>query len=405
MKLNHLLATIMILVVPFIGMAQTEIAETEADLTINNDSSTNVPRIEAERDTDLYRSSQHSEDEYIYVTEYEEEKKWFDRVITRLLKTSVDSNYITTNDYGLQVKLSLNTLNTQTNFRWTPISDTLPNFCSITSDQISKIGLWVGYRNFGLGYSFDLGSFTKEYNSEFSISYYGDAWGIDLFINTTLGNNLYFNEKYTDISDVNISIFRWRINSYYAPLYKKFSYNAAFSHSMRQEKSAGSPLFGLSTTSFYLIKNKYGKNKKLPIVTKEEWQFPDEIYFFGLNLNAGYAHNFVTPKKTLLHISALPYITLFRITGVNPSDAIGDHDPKFQYGLVGKASWIWQREHHLISLFGSVNFNNIIKSPIKVNDTSYSIGTCYGFRAYKHCKPHKKKRIKRNRTTSPTISQ
>ena len=110
MKLNHLLATIMILVVPFIGMAQTEIAETEADLTINNDSSTNVPRIEAERDTDLYRSSQHSEDEYIYVTEYEEEKKWFDRVITRLLKTSVDSNYITTNDYGLQVKLSLNTL-------------------------------------------------------------------------------------------------------------------------------------------------------------------------------------------------------------------------------------------------------------------------------------------------------
>ena len=65
MKLNHLLATIMILVVPFIGMTQTKIAETEADLTINNDSITNVPRIEAERDTDLYRSSQHSEDEYI----------------------------------------------------------------------------------------------------------------------------------------------------------------------------------------------------------------------------------------------------------------------------------------------------------------------------------------------------
>ena len=405
MKLNHLFAIIIILAIPFFGMAQTENVETEEDLTVSTDSNTNVSRIEVERDTDLYRSSKLPEDDYIYVTEYEEEKKWFDRVISRLLKTSVDSNYITTNDYGLQLKLSLNTLNTQTNFRWTPISDTLPNFCSITSDQISKLGLWIGYRNFGLGYSFDLGSFTKEYNSEFSFSYYGDAWGIDLFINTTLGNNLYFNETYTDISDVNISIFRWRINSYYAPLYKKFSYNAAFSHSMRQEKSAGSPLFGLSTTSFYLIKSKYDKTKDLPIDTKGKWQFPNEIAFFGVNLNAGYAHNFVTPKKTLLHISALPYITLFKITRVTPSDAIGDHEPRFQYGLVSKASWIWQRENHLISLFGSVNFNNIIRSPIKVNDTSYSLGTCYGFRAYKHCKPHKKKRVKRKHATSTTISQ
>ena len=68
MKLNHLLATIMILVIPFIGMAQTGIAETEADMTISVDSSVIVRRIEAERDTDLYRSSQFPEEEYIYVT-------------------------------------------------------------------------------------------------------------------------------------------------------------------------------------------------------------------------------------------------------------------------------------------------------------------------------------------------
>ena len=410
MKLRLLLSIIVILAVPFFGMAQTDSVETAADSNFIHDSLSFSFTTEAERDTDMYyNDGQNSGAEYIYVTEYEEEKKWIDRVISRFLRTSVDSNYITTNDYGLQVKLSFNTFNSQTKFKWEATEDTLPNYCRITSDQISKIGLWIGYRNFGLGYSFELGSFSKnkiQYNSEFSFDYYGDAWGIGLCLNYTGNNNLYFNNIHSDIPDNFLAILRMQLNTYYAPLYRKFSYNAAFSHSMRQEKSAGSPLFGLSMNTFFLYSDHYIDPEEFShILNKDVWQIPSEIHYFGVNLNAGYAHNFVTKKKTLLHVSLLPYITLFKKTSVESLYNDGNKEPVFQYGATGKASWIWQCEHHLISMFGSINFSSLLKSPIKVNDIVYRIGTCYGFRAYKHHKPHKRKKIKRKSDRLHSVSQ
>ncbi len=419
MKLSRLIFLVLILVVPIFGMAQvsvdTNYDENEdytnkADTTIIyvDSTSSNIILIEHERDNDsyIYIDSLHPGEEYIYVTEYEEEKNWVDRVITRLLKTSVDTNYITTNDYGLQVKVDFNTFNSQSNFRWSPIADTLPNYCTISSEQISKIGIWVGYRNFGLGGSLDLKSFGKstQQNIDLSFSYYGDAWGIELGANQTRGNNLNFNNSHTDISSSSISNFRIYINSYYAPLYRKFSYNAAFSHSMRQEKSAGSPLFGLSALTYYLHSP---KTEWSHIVSCEKLTFPTEITYISINLNAGYAHNFVTKKKTLLHVSALPYITLYKESEVNPKPNIySDHDPYFHWGAVARASWIWQREHHLISLFGSINYNNIINSPIKLSDTVIRAGTCYGFRAYKHHKPRMRKRIlkRKNRRSNSQVA-
>ncbi len=410
MKLRHLLSIIMILAVPFFGMAQMDSVATAVISNTNPDSLFFGSTTEVERDTDIYyKNGQNSESEYIYVTEYEEEKKWIDRVISRFLRTSVDSNYITTNDYGLQVKLSFNTFNSQTKFKWEATEDTLPNYCRISSDQISKIGLWIGYRNFGLGYSFELGSFSKnkiQYNSEFSFDYYGDAWGIGVCLNYTGDNNLYFNKVHADIPDNFLGILRLQLNTYCAPLYQKFSYNAAFSHSMRQEKSAGSPLFGLSMNSFWLYSSHYLDPEEFSyILDNDVWQIPSQIRYFGINMNAGYAHNFVTKKKTLLHISLLPYITLFKRTSVKSMYENGDKEPLFQYGATGKTSWIWQREHHLISVFGSINFNSLLQSPIKVNDIVYRVGTCYGFRAYKHHKPHKKKRVKRKCDNKLSVSQ
>lgn len=399
MKSQHLFLSIVLLVISFHGMAQTDIVKTEADSISQVDDAVSAISIDYERDTDdyVYADSINSDEEYIYVTEYEEEKNVLDKVITRLLKTSVDSNYITTNDYGLQVEVSFNTFNSQSNFRWDATADTLPNYCRITSDQMDKIGLWIGYRNFGLGGSLDLKSFGKktQYNLDLSFSYYGDSWGGDIGVNQTKGNNLYFNNNYTDVSKANVTIFRLYFNYYYVPFYRKFSYNAAFSHSMRQEKSAGSPLFGLSSRSFYLVAN----TSELPNIMDNESQIPSKITFYSFNLNVGYAHNFVTKKKTLLHISALPYVTIYKKASVSPLPMdIDAKDPRFLCGGVGKVSWIWQREHHLISAFGSLDYNNIIREPMSVSDVVYRVGTCYGFRAYKHYRPHKKKKLKRKKT-------
>lgn len=396
MNLHRLLASFAIIAVPVFGMAETEIAEFKADSIVLEDSFIPVYSLEYELDTDkyIYIDSLHPGEEYIYITEEEEEKNLIDRVITRLLKTSVDTNYITTNDYGLQIEANYNRFSSQTRFQWKATADTLPNYCSISSDPISKLGIWIGYRNFGIGGGLDLKSLGKnksKYNLDLSFSYYGDAWGIELGLNQTHGSKLYFNNIHSDVSGEDIENFRTYINTYYAPFYRKFSYNAAFSHTMRQEKSAGSPLFGISMYTFYL----YGKPKNLPtIVANENLEFPSELSCLSVNINAGYAHNFVTKKKTLLHFSAMPYISLYKKTEVKPTpDLHNAHEPLFKWGAVARTSWIWQRENHLISIFGTINYNNITQNPIKIGDTVFRIGTCYGFRAYKHHKPHKKRRI------------
>ena len=323
MRLYRLLAIIAMIAVPFGGMAQTDVnvnVDENSDedgnweyieSPIYSDSASERFSVEYERENDsyIYIDSLHPGEEYIYVTEYEEEKHIWDRVITRLLKTSVDTNYITTNDYGLQVEINYNTFGTHSNFSWKALSDTLPDNCSIKSDQISKIGLWIGYRNFGLGGGLDLKSLGEkaQYNIDLSFSYYGDAWGIDLGLNQTRGNSLNFNNIRTDISSANVSNLRYYVNSYYIPLYRRFSYNAAFSHSMRQERSAGSPLFGLSVNSLKLS----AKSSELPhIGENQDLLFPSKIDFISVNLNAGYAHNFVTKKKSLLHISLSKIVRL-----------------------------------------------------------------------------------------------
>lgn len=411
MRLYRLLVIIALIAVPFWGMAYDNVDDnvdenedgnwSYIESQIYSDSASQRFSIEYERENDsyIYIDSLHPGEEYIYVTEYEEEKHIWDRVITRLLKTSVDTNYITTNDYGLQVKVDFNTFNSQSNFRWDASSDTLPNFCRITSDKINKIGLWIYYRNFGLGGSLNLKTFNKhktEYNTDLNFGYYGDAWGVDLGAILTRGNNLYFNRIKTDVSSADIKTFRIQINSYYAPFYKRFSYNAAFSHSMRQEKSAGSPLFGLSLHTFYMNANPAEFPK---IIEDEDFILPSEISYASMDLSAGYAHNFVTKKKTLLHISVLPYITLLKRTDMKPSN-MTLREPRVQNGGIGRVSWIWQREHHLISVFGSIIYSNILSSPIKVSDMIYRVGTCYGFRAYKHHKPHKKRRILKRRAST-----
>lgn len=388
MKLNRLFALIAIFAVPFWGMAQTDIGNNEDE----NESQ------DEDESQNVYSDTANVDDEYVYVTVYEKEKKWVDRVITRLMRTSVDSSYITTNDFGLQVKLSLTGFDSYSSFRWEVKEDTMPNSFSISSEQITKIGFWLGYRNFGLGTSFELRPLIKDKsqrNREFSFSYYGDAWGADISLTKTRGNDLSFNGIYTDISDAEVTISRWQINSYYAPFYRKFSYNAAFSHSMRQEKSAGSPLVGLSINALKL----HAKPTEMPdIVADEEIEFPSRIRYCSVNLNLGYAHNFVTRKKTLFHISALPDITLFKRTEVSLLQRRGDFkEPRIQWGAVGRFSWIWQKENHFISIYGSMNYNKIINSPLKVSDTIFRFGTSYGFRAYKHHQPRKQRKMLKRR--------
>lgn len=404
MKLHRLLALIAILAVPFWGMAQTEIHFAESDTANNQDSIVGGVNAEYEIESNVQeiQDSINHIDEYIYVTEYEEEKYVVDKVITRLLKTRVDSNYITTNDFGLMIKPIVNMFDSQSTFRWDAESDTMPNRCTISSHHTTEIGIWFGYRTFGYCLSFSLDPIFKDKskrNTKFGFSWYGDAWGAEINMNKTRGDNLTFNHVDTDISNSEFTISRWQINTYYAPRYRKFSYNAAFSHSMRQEKSAGSPLLGISMNALKLYV-KPGELSKL--VENQVVEFPSKIRYFGLNLNVGYAHNFVTKKKTLFHISALPDVTLLKKTEVKLQDSHTKlEEPRFLWGVVGRASWIWQKENHLISLFGTLTYNNIIRFPVKVSDTVYNVGLCYGFRAYKHHRPRKERKIlkrKNNKT-------
>ncbi len=409
MKPTRLLAILIVLVVPFMGMAETVVDSTEISDSIQTDSLISDTIINAhylirdskishERDTDNFHFNDNDFiEDYIYINEYEEEKNIIDRVITRLLKTSVDTNYITTNDYGLRVNLSQTVYGGHTFFSWETNSDTIPDHCVISSDKIIKPGIWLGYRNFGWGFSYDfknLGKNKNYYNAEYSFSYYGDKWGASVSANIIKSNNIKFNKIHTDLRNEDVFLTRAQLGAYYVLFNRKFSYNAAFSHSMRQEKSAGSPIFGFLTNGIHMEAN----TEKFPKFYSgdEEIKIPSRITYSGFSLSAGYAHNFVTKKKTLFHISLIPDMTIMRQTSIAPQpEELVKYDTEAQFGAVAKTSWIWQREHHLISIFCTTNWHNIIDDPIFLSDLYYTVGICYGFRAYKHERPHKKKRVRR----------
>ncbi len=176
------------------------------------------------------------------------------------------------------------------------------------------LGVWVGYRGYGLGYTVNVGG-DKGSNLTFGAT--GGSYGINVRIHSFENSHPTFNLNSQLLTEAEmdswnnvmltdpISVKTFMADGYYLFNGKRFSYSAAYDQSAIQKRSAGSLMAGFmynytridyasqSNGDLIFMMGNLGKVKM--------WQG---------SLGVGYAYNWVPVRGLLVNIMAMPMLTL-----------------------------------------------------------------------------------------------
>lgn len=192
----------------------------------------------------------------------------------------------------------------------------------LKTDPSTYTGIWVGYRGYGFGYSWNVaGDKGKMYTMDIK----GGSYGLNIRIhdfktddpevhyagmmresNSPSAPISYVENTETMHTNSPIETKTVMIDGYYMFNGKHFSYAAAYDQSVTQKCSAGSFMAGAmfyyshinyatdDNANFILLMDNIGQMK--------HWQF---------GVGAGYAYNFVPCKGLLISAMAMPMVTLY----------------------------------------------------------------------------------------------
>ncbi len=176
-----------------------------------------------------------------------------------------------------------------------------------------SIGLWAGYRGFGLGYSINVGG---DKGSNITVGATGNAYGINVRIHSFENHNPNLNlnsdliaEKDKDtwhevqLTDP-IHVKTIIADGYYMFNSKKFSYAAAYKQRVIQKRSAGSLMAGL----MYSYTNiDYSSDHNGDIIYLMEGL--GKVKLWQGSAGVGYAYNWVPVRGLLINVLAMPMLT------------------------------------------------------------------------------------------------
>ena len=179
------------------------------------------------------------------------------------------------------------------------------------------VGLWAGYRGYGLGWSKEL---TGGDGTTFSIGAAGGSFGINLRIHTYRSNTPEFiynfndhgeqySERFREELDDPIKVRSLFIDGYYLFNRKHFSYAAAYDQSLIQRRSAGSLMAG---AMYHHCSADYSADSNWGWVY--EMQGVGKIKFTQASIGVGYAYNWVPARGWLINVMAMPTLALYNRT-------------------------------------------------------------------------------------------
>ena len=176
-----------------------------------------------------------------------------------------------------------------------------------------SIGLWAGYRGFGLGYSMNLGG---DKGSNITLGATGGAYGINVRIHSFENHNPNLNlnsdliaEKDKDtwhevqLTDP-IHVETIIADGYYMFNGKKFSYAAAYKQRVIQKRSAGSLMAGLMYNYTCID---YSSDRNGDIIFLMEGL--GKVKLWQASAGVGYAYNWVPVRGLLINVLAMPMLT------------------------------------------------------------------------------------------------
>lgn len=178
-----------------------------------------------------------------------------------------------------------------------------------------NIGLWVGYRGYGLGYNISL---SKSNGNSFSIGATGSRYGIYLRTRSLDTKNLTvdlwgedeyekFNEHIDDFQALDdISINTFILDGYYMLNGKRFSYAAAYDQAAVQLRSAGSLMIG---AMWYQSNIDFSQRKNAPIIQAMGNTGKLKVQEGGIGV--GYSYNWVPVKNLMVNVTAMPMLLFY----------------------------------------------------------------------------------------------
>ena len=253
---------------------------------------------------------------------------------------------------------------------WTP---------TVRTRTANSIGVWLGYRGYGLGYSINLGERTGYH---FSLGAVGGGYGINLrlrsFTTRDLNADILFKAKDPNNEDIEpldgnydleidepIRVHSLVIDGYYLFNGKRFSYAAAYDQSTMQIRSAGSLMVGAMWNALSV---RYNSDKNAALVTLMR-----NVGAFKIrqgSLGVGYAYNWVPVRGLLINALFMPMVTLYNRQVVShyetilgddtDSDSIVDEENESHWSRVtltynARASITYNYDRFFFNIYGQYN--------------------------------------------------
>jgi len=252
------------------------------------------------------------------------------------------------------------------------------------------IGLWAGYRGYGLGYTVNVGG---DRGSNLTFGATGGAYGINVRIHSFENSNPDFNLNSSLLSEEDLEAWNdleltdpIRVRTVIADAYymfngRKFSYAAAYDQSVIQKRSAGSLMAGLM---YNYTRIDYSSDFNGDLVYLMDGL--GKVKLWQGSVGVGYAYNWVPVRGLLVNILAMPMLTF-----VNKVKAYGYatnvpqlmEDPYFWDPNVTNDEWDeWFYERVYITPMGDKTFNSGLSIGFDARmSLTYDFGRCY-FNAY-----------------------
>ena len=260
---------------------------------------------------------------------------------------------------------------------------------SLRTEPAQYVGLWAGYRGYGLGYTVNVGGDKGNY---FTIGATGGSFGINVRIHSFDNSSPNLNLDSDILSDSNKD--EWRevklidpihVNTLIADGYymfngKKFSYAAAYDQSVIQKHSAGSLMAGL----MYNYTNiDYSSKYNGDIIYLMEGL--GRVKLWQGSVGVGYAYNWVPVRGLLINVMAMPMLTF-----VNKIKAYGYatnveelmEAPIFWSDISNEEWDEWFYKNLQITPMGDMTFNSGLTFSFDGRvSLTYNFGRCF-FSAY-----------------------
>ena len=213
----------------------------------------------------------------------------------------------------------------------------------------ATLKLSAHYRYLSLSFSTLKFGPQRDFSFDFDMS--GRVWGFDFIYDRSSKGNT----PRKDNADIKKKTFD--LNAYYVLQNKKFCYPATRGGDMEQRHTAGSPLFGL-TYYYYNI-------NILDTAVLSAFKIKEVVVNNG-GLSAGFGINIVpgAKKRWLIHLSAMPTLTVFSKNKMVPTKDADDDDYKStddwfsdRVLLPVRASVVYHHNHFYSSFYSFINWS------------------------------------------------